>query len=207
MTSRQSARGRRMRSSAMFLGEHHNDFTPTMPEHDHRTLFIDDGAGIFHRTDMPYLPDLHVPGTYRSWATGGSPELQMSTRSLSEFGCRQIPRRCCASLPASCSSTEFERLHDRPVDHTAVFVDISEPAGEEESILHCALLSRLSGPHVCKPGCRQLISNTLDLIPKSHGWHSVFINEPLGAGLQYYSGQRCRCYSTDSLRICSGASW
>ena len=171
--------------------------------HYSSTMALASFTGLTCRTCQIFMCLEHIdPGLH-----GGSPELQMSTRSLSEFACRQIPRRCCASLPASCSSTEFERLHDRPVDHTAVFVDISEPAGEEESILHCALLARLSGPHVCKPVCRQLISNTLDLIPKSHGWHSVFINEPLGAGLQYYSGQRCRCYSTDSLRICSGASW
>ena len=48
---RQSAHGRRMRSSAMPPGEHHNDFTLTMPGHDHHTSSIDDGAGIFHRNE------------------------------------------------------------------------------------------------------------------------------------------------------------
>ena len=71
ITSYQGAHQMQMKSSAMPLGEHHNDFTPTMPEHDHRTLFVDDGAGIFHRTDTPYQPDLHVLGTYRSWVYKG----------------------------------------------------------------------------------------------------------------------------------------
>ena len=48
---RQSAHGRRMRSSAMPPGEHHNDVTLTMPGHDHHTSSIDDGAGIFHRNE------------------------------------------------------------------------------------------------------------------------------------------------------------
>ena len=179
ITPRQSTHGRRTRSSAMPPGEHRNGFTPTMSDHDHRISFIDDGAGAFHRTDTLCLPDLRATGTYRFWTTDGGPEIQTSMLSLSEPACKHIHLKYYALLSVSCGSAEFEMLPDRLVDYTAVFVETSEAAGKEESVLHYTLLLRLSEPHdssssgssscsLCRPGCRQFISNPSDLILKSH---------------------------------------